>query len=200
MYTALGGIALAVVLLVLEMVRNGINEWREKRKKIKQSSFVYLAEKQVEIDQATERMVGVIKADHVALYRLHNGEFFEGNDSIKKMSMASEAVRRTGIARWKLASQNMLMSNYPHLVLALDGAEKQDYYRVTPENVLDFELGRLLNEREYETVVALIIRGKKSRPLAILMLAWCTQQPTLNDLDTAALEVFRRDLSFTLSD
>ena len=198
-YTALAGLALAVFLLVADMVRDAVKQWRENRRKVKQSSFAYLAEKQVQIDQATERMVNDLKADNVSLYRLHNGEFFEGNDSIKKMSMVSEAVRG-GIARWKAASINILLSNYPHLVLGLDGPSKQPYYLLTPENALDFEAGRLLNEREYETCVVLLIRGKKDKPLAMLWLCWCTRQLGLSDLDTALLESHRRDFSFALSD
>jgi hypothetical protein len=199
-YTALAGLAFAVLLLVIDMVRDAVKQWRETRRKIKQSSFAYLAEKQVQIDQATERMVHELKADNVSLYRLHNGEFFEGNDSIKKMTMVSEAVSGRGVARWKGASLSMLLSNYPHLVLGLDGPTKQPYYLLTPENALDFEAGRLLNEREYETCVVLLIRGKKDKPLAMLWLCWCTRKLTLSDLDATLLESHRRDFSFALSD
>ncbi|GAA3940298.1 hypothetical protein [Hymenobacter algoricola] len=200
LYAALGGVAFAVFLLVLDMIKTTITQWRENRKKAKQSSFVYLAEKQVLLDQATERICLETKADHISLYRLHNGEFFEGNDSIKKMSMVSESLGRVGMGRWKSASQSLLMSDFPHLVLALDGAAKQAYYCMNPDNVLDFEMGRLMNEREYETSVALLIRGKKDKPLAVLMLNWCTDRRTLTDLNTTELEGYRRDLSFTLSD
>jgi hypothetical protein len=199
-YFALGGLGIAVLALVMDMLKGIVQDWREKRKKAKQSSFVYLAEKQVLLDQAAERICLENKADHVALYRLHNGEFFEGDDSIKKMSMASEAVNGAGLARWKAVSQNMLMSNFPHLVLALDGATKAALYLITPDNVLDFELARLLNEREYSTSVALLVRGKKDRPLAMLFLSWCGREVALSDLSVPQLESNRRDLSFILSD
>lgn len=200
LWYALAGVAVAVLSLVLDMVRTAIAEWRENRKKAKQSSFVYLAEKQVQLDQGTERMCLEVKPNHVGLYRLHNGEYFEGNDSIKKMSLVSEAVNGMGIGRWKSASQSMLMSDFPHLVLGLDGPTKQDFYVMQDDNVLDFEMGRVMNEREYLTSVALLIRGKKDRPLAIVMLSWCTERRYLNDLNTAMLDAYRRDFSYTLSD
>lgn len=199
-YTALGGLALAVLLLVLDMLRSWVQQWRETRKKAKQSSFVYLAEKQVLLDQAAERICLESKCDHVGLYRLHNGEFFEGDDSIKKMSMASEAVGSRGRTRWKDKSQNLLMSNFPHLVLGLDGPTKQPFYLITPANVLDFEIGRHLNERDYEVVVGMLIRGKKDRPLAMLFLSWHTPGLTLDSLNLPELEAHRRDLSYILSD
>ena len=199
-YTALAAVGLAVAALVIDMLRSWLQQWRETRKKAKQSSFVYLAEKQVLLDQGAERICLESKCDHVGLYRLHNGEFFEGDDSIKKMSMASEAVGGRGQARWKDKSQNLLMSNFPHLVLALDGPSKQPFYYITPENVLDFEIGRHMNDRNYKVVVALLIRGKKERPLAMLFLAWHTPGITLDKLNVAELEEHRRDLSYTLSD
>lgn len=199
-YTALVGLCAAVVVLIADMVKTIISNWRENRKKAKQSSFVYLAEKQVQLDQGTERMCLEVKPNHIGLYRLHNGEFFEGNDSIKKMSLVSEAVNGMGIGRWKAASQSMLMSDFPHLVLALDGPAKQDFYVMQDDAVLDFEMGRLMNEREYRTSIALLVRGKKARPLAILILSWCTGPCYLQDIDTALLEAYRRDFSYTLSD
>ncbi|RZK87728.1 MAG: hypothetical protein EOO62_38755 [Hymenobacter sp.] len=200
LYLALGGVVVAVAVLVLDMVKSTIQSWRETRRKAKQSSLVYLAEKQVQLDQGTERMCLAVRPNHVALYRLHNGIYFEGDDSIKKMSMVSEAVNGMGIGRWKSSSQDMLMSNFPHLTLGLDGPTKQDFYVMQEESVLDFEMGRLMNEREYATSIALLIRGKKERPLAILILSWCTGHHYLNDLDTAMLESYRRDFSYTLSD
>jgi hypothetical protein len=199
-YLALAGVGMCVLALVLDMVKSAVQEWREKRKKAKQSSPIYLAEKQVQLDQATERICLATHADHVGLFRLHNGEYFEDNDSIKKMSMVSEATRGYGQSRWKATSQSMLMSNFPYLVLALYGPAKQALYRMTPDNVLDFEMGRLLNEREYVASVALLIRGQKDKPLAILLLSWCVSPPELADLNADELEGHRRDLSFTLSD
>ena len=200
MSKALAGLCLAVLMLLVDMAAKAITSYRENRKKVKQSSFVYLAEKQVLLDQAAERICLEVKADHVGLYRLHNGEFFEGDDSIKKMSMASEAVGHMGWPRWKDKSQNLLMSNFPHLVLALDGASKQAFYLVTPENVLDFEFGRLLNERGLTTCVAMLVRGKKDRPLAMLFLSWRGRHLAAEDLDTTSLDSYRRDLSFIISD
>ncbi|SNC62186.1 hypothetical protein SAMN06265337_0620 [Hymenobacter gelipurpurascens] len=197
LYTALAGVAVAVALLLLDMLRTTLNEWREARRKKKQSNFFYLAEKQVLLDQATERICLTTKADHVGLYRLHNGEYFEGDDSIKKMSQVSEAVGGRDISRWKLASQSMLMSNYPHLVLGLKQAA---YYWMHPDNVQDFEMGRLMNDRAYDSCVALLICGKKNRPLAILILSWCRDHVTEADVDLLSLESDRRDLAFTLSD
>jgi hypothetical protein len=196
-YYALGGLGIAVVALVMDMLKGIVQDWREKRKKAKQSSFVYLAEKQVQLDQAAERICLEAGCYHVGLYRLHNGEYFEGDDSIKKMSMATEAP---ALARWKAESQSLLMSNFPHLVLALDGPAKQPLYHITPDSVLDFELGRLLNQRGYGSSVALLIRGKKERPLAVLFLSWQQNTLALADLNTAELEAYRRDLSFILSD
>jgi hypothetical protein len=196
-YFALAGLGIAVGALVLDMLKDVVKEWRENRRKTKQSSFVYLAEKQVQLDQAAERICLETHADHVGLYRLHNGEYFEGNDSIKKMSMATEAP---ALDRWKVESQNMLMSNFPHLVLALDGPAKQPLYLITPDSVLDFELGRLLNQRGYTSCVALLVRGQKERPLALLLLSWKKAHLTLSDLNTAELESHRRDLSFILAD
>lgn len=197
LYAALGGVAFAVLLLVLDMVKTTVQDWRESRKKARQSSFVYLAEKQVQLDQTTERICLLSQAHHVSLYRLHNGDFFEGNDSIKKMSMVSESVGLPGLARWKSQSQGLSMSNFPHMVLGMSAA---DFYLMHSESALDFEVGRGMNEREYTTTVAMLILGKKSQPLGILMLSWCGPHLHLNDLDTDALLADRRDLSFTLSD
>lgn len=57
-----------------------------------------------------------------------------------------------------------------------------------------------MNDRDYETSVALLIRGKKDRPLAILLLSWCTRRVPETALNAALLESYRRDFSFTLSD
>jgi hypothetical protein len=48
--------------------------------------------------------------------------------------------------------------------------------------------------------VALLVRGKKNKPLAILMLSWWNRTVDYLDLDLPALDAYRRDLSFTLSD
>ena len=197
LYTALAGLGFAVAVIIADMVKNAITNWRESRKKAKQSSLFYLAEKQVTLDQATERICLLSKAHHVGLYRLHNGEFFEGKDSIKKMSMVSESVGRAGQARWKAQSQNLPMSSFPHLVL---GMAAEPFYVMYEDSALDFEVGRGMNEREYATTVAILINGRKSQPLGILMLSWCGARLTIADLDTAALLDDRRDLSFTLSE
>jgi hypothetical protein len=196
-YVALGGVAFAVFALVLDMVKGIVQEWREKRKKVKQNSFFYQAEKQVLLDQATERICLATKAHHVSLFRLHNGDYFEGNDSIKKMSMVSESIGLPGLARWKAQSQSMLMSNFPHMVL---GMGKQDFYAMHTDDALDFDMGRVMNEREYVTTIAMLILGRKSQPLGVLMLSWCDKQMYINDLDADVLLHDRRDLSFTLSD
>ncbi|MGI4873251.1 MAG: hypothetical protein ACRYFX_18980 [Janthinobacterium lividum] len=199
-YTALAGIFVAVLGLLAEMGRSAFVQWRENRKKVKQSSLGYLAEKQVLLDQATERICIEAKADHVGLYRLHNGEFFEGNDSIKKMSMDSEAIGNHGVTRWKFESQALLISNFPHLVLALAGPAKLPFYLLTPDSCLDFEVGRLLNKRKISCAVALLIRGRKDKPLAFLFLSWHQQAMTLEELNVAQLEAHRRDLSYILSE
>jgi hypothetical protein len=199
-YAALATLALAVLGLFIDMAAKWIGTYRENRKNAKQSSFVYLAEKQVLLDQVAERICLEAKAEHVSLYRLHNGEFFEGNDSIKKMSLVSEATKDHWGPRWKDRSQNLLLSNFPHLVLALDGPTQQPFYVITPENVLDFEFGRLLNERGLDCCLAMLIRGKKGRPVAMLFLSWRGQKVTLDTLDTNSLESNRRDLSFIISD
>lgn len=196
-FTALAGLGFAVAVLIADMLKTALTNYREGRKKARQSSLFYLADKQVQLDQATERICLRTGAHHVALYRLHNGDFFEGNDSIKKMSQVSESVGLPGLARWKASSQNLSMSSFPHMVL---GMSKQDFYTMHAHDALDFEVGRMMNEREYTTVVAILITGRKEKPLGILALAWCGGCISPADLDTAALLADRRDFSFTLSD
>ena len=196
-YTALAGVAVAVFVLVLDMVKTAFSQWREDRKKARQNSFVYLAEKQVLLDQATERICLHTKADHVSLYRLHNGQFFEGDDSIKKMTMVSESVRHPSVARRKAVSQALLLSNYPFMVL---GMSKEAFYVMYADSAQDFEVRRGMGERGYATAVGLLILGKKDRPLAVLLLSWCERRVTLADLNLSALDDDRRALSFTLAE
>jgi hypothetical protein len=68
-----------------------------------------------------------------------------------------------------------------------------------PDDVLDYEAGRLMHDRGYGTRVALLIKGKSGKDLAILILSWQREDVLPEQVDRQKLEEYRRDLSFTLS-
>jgi len=143
-------------------------QWRAERRKAKQSQPVYLAEKQIRLSIAVDRVCTWAGATHVSIYQFSNGQFFNNGDSIQKISMVSEAVDGNASARWLPQSQNLPTSSFPHLLTAL-GKGHVWLYRDECE---DYELNRYLRERGYQSRLVLLLRGPKNVWLGLLVISF----------------------------
>lgn len=141
--------------------------------KKKQSDPLYLADKQLRLDQFTARTCVEVEADHVSVYKFHNGEHYAGGDSIQKMSMASEDVGSPIYARFLAQAQNLNCGLFPAL---MRGVGTQAVYWMHAGQSEDYAVNEAMALRGYETSAALVARGKGGQWLGMLVLSWQHRQ------------------------
>lgn len=174
-----------------------LRDFQTTRRQAKQSSPVYLAEKQIQLTIAADRVCRWSGAAHVSIYQFHNGQFFSNGDSIQKISMVSEATENNAMARWLPQSQNLPTASFPNLLLAFRDRPHVWLYRDRCE---DYEADRYLRERGYSCRLVCLLTGAKGAWLGLLALSFCEGEFTDETLPSlTTLEQFRRDCAAILA-
>ncbi|RPD50067.1 hypothetical protein DNI29_04520 [Hymenobacter sediminis] len=176
-----------------ELIRN----WREARKKAKQSHPVYLAQKQKSLDRAADRACLWSGADHAAIYQFHNGQYFANHDSIQKMSMTGEGVESELIRRWQIESQNMPTVVFSDFIESIGTQAHVWLYR---DECQDYEMNRLMRQRGYACSLAVLLKGAKNAWLGVLVMSWGEGHFTDEHISLPGLVEHQREASFILSE
>lgn len=184
------------LFLLIKFFWDWVKELYAHQRKLRQQDYFYLAKKQVMQDQFTQRVLDRVGSDYIWLYRFHNGEHWEGGDSIKKMSMTSEAKRSNAFQSWVDDAQGVPLSNYPNYLLQLrdDPISTQNW----TENP-DFQVHVVMRRRGIATTVSLLVMGHKT-PIGILVLSWCDVNLLVDRLQRDALNGFRAEATLLLTD
>lgn len=169
---------------------------RAGRQQAKQSHPVYLAQKQIELSLAADRVCRWAGASHVSIYQFSNGQFFSNGDSIQKISMVSEATENNAMARWLPQSQNLPTASFPYL---MRGLEKGHVWLYRDE-CADYDLNRYMRERGYTSRVVCLLTGAKGAWLGLLAVSFSEGYFTDEVLPSlATLEEHRRACAAILS-
>ncbi|MDF7810687.1 hypothetical protein [Hymenobacter sp. YC55] len=173
--------------LVVAYLKKLIDEYKAGLLKKRQSDPLYLADKQLRLDQFTSRAVIEADADHTCVFKFHNGEHYAGGDSILKMTMASEDVSSPSFARHKEDSKNINTNGHPTL---MNGVGKQAMFWLHAGRCEDYDTNQMLARRGHASSVVLLARGKGGQWLGLLMLSWhkLQDESTVSAADLVALQ------------
>ena len=173
----------------LKLAWEGFQGWRAVRRQARQSSPVYLAEKQIQLNIAADRACRWAGAAHTSIYQFSNGQYFSNGDSIQRASMVSEAVENNAMARWLSQSQQLPMVGFPHLMRTLGTNNHVWLYRDECE---DYELNRYMRERGYTSRLVCLLTGARGTWLGLLAISFTEGYFTDEHINLTTLEEHRR--------
>ena len=186
--------SLFVLYLVLEIIK-AAKKWKEERKTEAKSDPNALMRKKNEIENYCHVILAETKASHVAVWRFHNGHFYSGGDSMKSISMFTEAALTDGL-HVDVMSQNLPLKNYSKTFTALT---ENTFLVVERDQAPDWHLNQLLNQRKYAHMVLCMLRGPEGVPLGTLEISFLLEDINWKSITSVMIDRYKKELEYKLA-
>jgi hypothetical protein len=168
---------------------------KEGHKKESRADIGLLMIKKNDVENYCVGIVKETKADHVAVWRFHNGQHYQGGDSIKKMSIYTEYSYTSSLLVDDI-SQKFDLENFSKSYVELMKAE-YSFLVMETGCCKDWHANKLMFDRGYHTMIWVLLHGHGKNPLGILEISFL-KPIDFSLVGSKELDRYKRELEYKI--